>query len=67
MPKSIKSSSVYKRIFKDDFIYKAIYSLESYVFEKDLLENDDYILMLKLRDPFNHEVISNTIEAVKKN
>lgn len=66
MPESIKSSSVYKRIFEDDFIYKAIYSLESYVFEKDLLEKDDYILMLKLRDPFNHEVISNTIDAVRK-
>lgn len=66
MPESIKKSSVYKRIFEDDFIYKAIYSLESYVFEKDLLEKEDYILMLKLRDPFNHEVILETIEKVKK-
>ncbi len=66
MSESIKRSSVYKRMFEDDFIYKAIYSLESYVFEKDLLEKDDYILMLKLRDPFNHEVISNIIETVKQ-
>lgn len=66
MSKSIETSTVYKRIFEDDFIYKAIYSLESYVFEKDLLEKDDYILMLKLRDPFNHEVISDTIKAVKR-
>lgn len=66
MPESIKKSQVYKRIFENDFIYKAIYSLESYVFEKDLLEKEDYILMLKLRDPFNHEVILETIEEVKK-
>lgn len=66
MTESIQSSSVYKRMFEDDFIYKAIYSLDSYVFEKDLLEEEDYILMLKLRDPFNHVVISETIEAVRQ-
>lgn len=61
----IRNSNIYKRITEKDFIYKAIYSLESYVFEKDLLDEEDYILMLKLRDPFNHEVIDETIENVR--
>lgn len=61
----IENSEIYKRITKKDFIYQAIYSLESYTFEKDLLEEDDYILMLKLRDPFNHEVIDETIKKVR--
>lgn len=66
MATEIRNSTIYKRIIENDFIYKAIYSLESYVFEKDLLDEDDYILMLKLRDPFNHKVIDETIENVKK-
>lgn len=61
----IRNSNIYKRITEKDFIYKAIYSLESYVFEKDLLDEDDYTLMLKLRDPFNHKIIDKTIENVK--
>ncbi|MDO9592117.1 MAG: hypothetical protein Q7I98_02870 [Erysipelotrichaceae bacterium] len=65
MANEIRNSSIYKRIIEKDFIYKAIYSLESYVFEKDLLDEDDYILMLKLRDPFNHKIIDETIENVR--
>lgn len=65
MATEIRNSNVYKRITEKDFIYKAIYSLESYVFEKDLLDEKDYILMLKLRDPFNHKVIDETIENVR--
>jgi hypothetical protein len=66
MADTIKDSSIYKRITREDFIYKAIYSLESYVFEKDLLDDKDYELMLKLRDPFNHEIIDGAIDAVRK-
>ncbi len=65
MASEIRNSNIYKRITEKDFIYKAIYSLESYVFEKDLLDEEDYILMLKLRDPFNHKVIDETIENVR--
>ncbi|HHX59332.1 MAG TPA: hypothetical protein GX707_01110 [Epulopiscium sp.] len=66
MTKGIEESNIYKRIRQDDFIYKAIYSLESYVFEKDLLDEEDYKLMLKLRDPFDHLVIKETAEKVRK-
>ncbi len=65
MATGIRDSTIYNRIIQNDFIYKAIYSLESYVFEKDLLNEDDYILMLKLRDPFNHKIIDETIKNVK--
>ena len=61
----IRNSNIYKRITKRDFIYKAIYSLESYVFEKDLLDEADYTLMLKLRDPFNHKIVDESIENVR--
>lgn len=61
----IRNSNIYKRITEKDFIYKAIYSLDSYVFEKDLLDEDDYTLMLKLRDPFNHKIIDETIKNVR--
>lgn len=61
----IRNSNIYKRITKRDFIYKAIYALESYVFEKDLLNEADYTLMLKLRDPFNHKIIDRTIKNVR--
>ena len=62
----IRNSNIYKRITKRDFIYKAIYALESYVFEKDLLDEADYTLMLKLRDPFNHKIIDETIKNVRE-
>jgi hypothetical protein len=61
----ISNSNIYQRIIKNDFIYKAIYSLESYVFEKDLLDEEDYTLMMKLRDRFNHKTIDETIENVR--
>lgn len=61
----IRNSNIYKRITEKDFIYKAIYSLESYVFEKDLLDEEDYTLMLKLRDPFNHKIVDESIENVR--
>lgn len=61
----IRNSNIYKRITEKDFIYKAIYALESYVFEKDLLDEEDYTLMLKLRDPFNHKIVDETIENVR--
>ncbi|MCE5284520.1 MAG: hypothetical protein LLG02_01540 [Pelosinus sp.] len=66
MAESIKDSSIYKLISRKDFIYMAIYSLESYVFEKDLLDEKDYKRMLELRDPFNHEIIDDTIDKVRK-
>ncbi len=66
MAESIKNSSIYKIITRKDFIYKAIYSLESYIFEKDLLDEKDYKWMLRLRDPFNHAIIDDTIYAVRK-
>lgn len=64
--KKIKKSKLYERITQNDFIYNAIYSLESYIFEKDLLDKEDYILMLKLKDPFDHAVIDKTIKDVKE-
>lgn len=65
MTDNIRNSNLYKQIMKPDYIFRAIYSLESYVFEKELLSDDDYKLMLQLRDPFNHGIIETTIKAVQ--
>lgn len=53
-------------ITSDENIYNAIYCMESYVFEKGLLNEDDLKLYYSLHDKFNFEFISNTISKCKK-
>ena len=47
-------------------IYLAIYAVKSYVFEPQLLSKEDKELLNDLSDPFNEEVIENTIRSVKE-
>lgn len=49
----------------DKNIYLSIYSLESYIFNKELLKDEDKVLMNKLRDKFNESFISEIIEEVR--
>lgn len=62
----MNNKSVCKRLFSYRNIYLAIYSVESYIFERDLLEKEDQTLLIKLRDKFNVELISDTINKVRK-
>lgn len=62
----IKNNELYKNIIQDENIYIAIYSIESYIFEPELLSDGDYKDMIKLRDPFNHDHIKEVIEKVKE-
>ncbi|WP_165044754.1 reverse transcriptase domain-containing protein [Dysgonomonas sp. ZJ709] len=64
--KSIKGASLYKMIVSDTNIYNAIYSLESYVFEKGLLEDSDLKLYSQLSDKYDKSLISGVIEQCKK-
>lgn len=65
MKNSIENS-IEKRLLSDENIYLAIYSLNSSGIDEYLLSSDDYIQYIKLKDKFNKPLISNQIEAVKK-
>lgn len=62
---NIKETSLYKRIVSDTNIYNAIYSLESYVFEKGLLDDNDLKRYNHLSDKYNRPLIEEVIEQYK--
>lgn len=62
---AIESSQLYKKITDDANIYYSIYSVKSYIFEKELLSKADYCRLIKLSDNFNKTLITKTIKAVK--
>jgi len=64
--RTIKKYSLYKHLISKENIYKAIYSLESYVFEKELLCDEDIVLYSKLADKFDTETINCTIWKCRK-
>ena len=47
-----KRSEYEEYLLSDENIYHAIYSLESYVFDYELLEPEDKILFHRLKDKF---------------
>lgn len=62
----MKNSELYKHLISKENIYKAIYSLESYVFEKELLSDEDIVLYSKLSDKYDTETINCTILNCKR-
>ena len=52
-------------ILSDENIYLAIYSVKSYVFDNQLLDNDDYDLLLRLQDNFDETLIKQTTKDVR--
>ncbi len=60
----MKETELYRRITSDDNIFLAIYSLKSYVFEKNLLAAKHYE-DLKCLDIYNASVISKLLDEVK--
>ena len=62
----MKNSEIYKRTISDENIYAAIYSLESYVFEKYLLSDDDVKLLNDLGDKYNNLLVKQTIKRCKR-
>ena len=54
-----------KLIMSDSNIFSAIYSLESYIFEKNLLNKKDLDLYYKLQDKYDDTTIKNTIKACR--
>lgn len=62
----LMKSNLYQRVISDENIYLAIYYVETYIQEKDLLSRSDRILLKKLVDKFNTNLISVIIKRVKK-
>lgn len=61
----MKNSKLYQIVLSDTNIFSAIYSLESYVFEKKLLSQPDLDLYYKLQDKYDDATISAVIEKCK--
>lgn len=61
----MKNSKLYQILLSDTNIFSAIYSLESYVFEKKLLSQTDLDLYYKLQDKYDDATISTVIENCK--
>ena len=54
------------RLLSDDNIFKAIYALDSYVFERGLLSENDINLLCQLRDCYNADLMQHTINDCRK-
>jgi len=63
---NMKNSELYKQLISKENIYKAIYSHDSYVFEKELLSDEDIMLYSKLSDKYDIETINCTIWKCRK-
>jgi len=63
--KEIQDTKLYRSIISDENIFKAIYSLESYIFEVGLLEPDSLKTYNDLSDKYNKEIIEPVIQSCK--
>lgn len=66
MKNKIENSKLYEFIISETNIFSAIYSLESYIFEKNLLNKKDLKLYYKLQDKYDKITIEDTISKCKK-
>lgn len=57
----MKDTKLYKTIVSKENLYKAIYALESYISERNLLKSEDLEQLMQLRDKFDFKNISNII------
>jgi len=63
---NLENSSLYKYVLSDTNIFSAIYSMESYIYEKGLLSKEDIALYFKLTDKFDFLHISDVIDRCRK-
>lgn len=64
--KKFEGTSVFKILMSDSNIYLSIYSVDSYIFNKELLSKKDKISLEKLKDKFDEKEISKLIKKVRK-
>lgn len=60
------SGNLYKFLTSSENIYNAIYSLNSYIFEKGLLDNKDITLFRNLQDKYNFKLIDTVIKQCQE-
>ena len=58
-------NELYQKIISEENIFAAIYSLESYIFERNLLNEADLVKYFKLKDKYNTSLIKETIQECK--
>lgn len=64
--KKFENTSVFKVLMSDSNIYLSIYSLDSYIFNKELLSKEDKIKLEKLKDKFDEEELLKLIGEVRE-
>lgn len=52
----MSSKSLFQKLISDENIYKAILSIDSYIYDRELMEESDLDLYYKLRDKFDYEL-----------
>ena len=62
----LQETKLYKKLISKENIFLSIYSLESYVFNKELLDDSDESLMNKLKDKFDEAYINKIIKKVQE-
>ena len=62
----VAQTELYKKLISKDNIYLSIYSLESYVFNPELLEDNDQELLSRLQDKFDFKLLNSVIEEVTR-
>lgn len=61
------SAKLREQILSEENIYKAIFAMESYISERDLLSPEDLDTFLRLRDKYDFNgIVSDAIEKCKK-
>lgn len=60
------NSRLYQMVTSENNIFTAIYSLESYIFEKRLLSKKDLNLFYRLRDKYDDKTIRQVIKECQK-
>ena len=58
--------SIRKRLFSKQNIYLALYSVESYISNRELLDKRDKEELSRLKDKFDEKNIENWIEKVQE-
>ena len=66
LKQKILRSKLYKKITSGQNIFYSIYSVQSYIFEKELLKKDDYKTLIATGDKFNNDLINKIIKKVRE-
>lgn len=61
-----ENTELYKRLISDKNIYLSIFSVDSYIFNKELLSVADNKRLENLKDKFNETYITQTIKEVRR-